>query len=108
MLSAIIPLPFISISRLLSAAEDTVLFGPISLGRTTPRIDDVLVLIVHEDLALRLDHQVAARQYGDHLAVMLVWNVVLESVAPDPFTCVVEFASKSGFTPLVLTSPGGR
>ena len=38
-------------------------------------------------------------------AVMLVWNVVLESVAPDPFNVVVELALNSGFKPLVLISP---
>lgn len=66
-LSAMIPLPFISISRLLRAADGTVLLGPMSLRPHNSANRHVLVLIVHEYLALGLNHKIAAGQHSHNL-----------------------------------------
>ena len=66
--SAMIPLPFISISRLLREAEGTV-FARADIARPDHAAHDyIFVLIIHKNLPLCLDYEIAIWKNGDYLA----------------------------------------
>ena len=91
--------------KFLSAEDATVLLGPMSFGRTTPRMVMSSCWLFMKILRCASSTRLPLGSTAITWPVMLVWKVVLESVAPDPLSEVAEFALNSGFRPVVFRSP---
>ncbi len=66
--SAMIPLPFISISRLAESSRGHGVAGADVARPDHAAQNYIFVLIIHENLTLCLDYEIAVGKYGDHLA----------------------------------------
>src|ERR1035438_9476046 len=106
--SEITPLPLISSSRSPTLSEATVLFGPISPRRTTPRRKMVcfslFMLMVRSASTTRLPLARTATTRPDRLLVTLV----AVEAAPLPDKASVEFSPSRFVTPPTLILPGSE